>query len=81
MAVGLLGRPELAPGAQAWLAEIQTFLAEDQALVEAAQLGYASGLNPGPPHRLEQRILQQQALYRELMGNELMATSGSAAPR
>jgi hypothetical protein len=48
--------------------------------VEAAQLGYASGLNPGPPHRLEQRILQQQALYRELMGDELMATSGSDQP-
>jgi len=80
MAVGLLGSPELAPGAQAWLAEIQTFLAEDQALVEAAQVGYASGLNPGPPHRLEQRILQQQALYRELMGDELMATRGSAQP-
>jgi phenylpropionate dioxygenase-like ring-hydroxylating dioxygenase large terminal subunit len=75
MDVALLGRPELEPGAQAWLAEIQTFLAEDQALVEAAQVGYASGLVPGPAHRLEQRILQQQALYRELMGNELMASS------
>jgi hypothetical protein len=77
MAVGLLGRPELAPEAQAWLAEIQTFLAEDQSLVEAAQLGYASGLNPGPPHRLEQRIVQQQALYRELMGDALTRSNGS----
>jgi hypothetical protein len=75
MDVALLGRPELEPGAQAWLAEIQTFLTEDQALVEAAQIGYVSGLVPGPPHRLEQRILQQQALYRELMGDELIATS------
>ena len=75
MDVALLGRPELEPGAQAWLAEIQTFLAEDQALVEAAQIGYGSGLVPGPAHRLEQRILQQQALYRELMGDELIATS------
>ena len=75
MGVWLLGRPELEPGAQAWLAEIQTFLAEDQALVEAAQIGYASGLVPGPPHRLEQRILQQQALYRELMGDALIGTN------
>ena len=75
MEVWLLGRPELEPGAQAWLAEIQTFLAEDQALVEAAQIGYASGLVPGPPHRLEQRILQQQALYRELMGDALIGTN------
>ena len=74
MAVWLLGSPELAPGAQAWLAEIQTFLAEDQALVEAAQIGYASGLVPGPPHRLEQRILQQQALYAELMGDGLIGS-------
>jgi len=72
MVVWLLGRAELAPVAQAWLAEILAFLAEDQALVEAAQRGYASGLIPGPPHRLEQRILKQQALYAELMGSALL---------
>jgi hypothetical protein len=69
--VWLLGRAERAPGAKDWLKEILAFLAEDQALVEAARRGYASGLVPGPPHRLEQRILQQQALYADLMGDAL----------
>ena len=76
MRVWLLGRAELAPEAQAWLKDILAFLAEDQALVEAAQTGYASGLIPGPPHRLEQRILQQQALYAELMGEALQMPPG-----
>jgi phenylpropionate dioxygenase-like ring-hydroxylating dioxygenase large terminal subunit len=76
MKVWLLGRAELASGAQAWLTEIMAFLAEDQALVEAAQTGYASGLIPGPPHRLEQRILQQQALYADLMGDGLNKSPG-----
>jgi phenylpropionate dioxygenase-like ring-hydroxylating dioxygenase large terminal subunit len=67
MEVWLLGDPGLQPGAHAWMDEIQTFLAEDRRLVEAAQVGYASGLVPGPPHRLEQRILQQQTLYAQLM--------------
>jgi phenylpropionate dioxygenase-like ring-hydroxylating dioxygenase large terminal subunit len=76
MKVWLLGRAELASGAQAWLTEIMAFLAEDQALVEAAQTGYASGLIPGPPHRLEQRILKQQALYADLMGDGLNKSPG-----
>ena len=67
MEVWLLGDPSLQPSAQAWMDEVQTFLAEDRRLVEAAQLGYASGLVPGPAHRLEQRILQQQTLYAGLM--------------
>lgn len=67
MEVWLLGDPSLLPSAQAWMDEVQTFLAEDRRLVEAAHLGYASGLVPGPAHRLEQRILQQQTLYARLM--------------
>ena len=67
MEVWLLGDQGLQLSAQAWMDEVQTFLAEDRRLVEAAQLGYASGLVPGPPHRLEQRILQQQTLYARLM--------------
>jgi hypothetical protein len=67
MEVWLLGDSSLQPGAQAWMDEVQTFLAEDRRLVEAAHLGYASGLVPGPAHRLEQRILQQQTLYAGLM--------------
>ena len=47
--------------------EMQRFLEEDRRLVEAAQRGYASGLAPGPAHRLEQRILQWQALYSNLL--------------
>ena len=74
MEVWLLGDPVLEPGAQAWMDEVQTFLAEDRRLVEAAQLGYGSGLVPGPPHRLEQRILQQQTLYAQLM--DLDASTG-----
>ncbi len=80
MELKLLGSPELAPGAQAWRAEILAFLSEDQALVEAAQTGYASGLVPGPPHRLEQRILQQQALYRELMGDAVIEALNAPSP-
>ena len=76
MAVWLLGMEEHRPGLEAWRAELQTFLEEDRRLVEGAQLGYATGLKPGPPHRLEQRILQQQALYGRLMGLELVAELG-----
>lgn len=67
MEVWLLGDAALQPQAEAWMETVQTFLAEDRRLVEAAQSGYASGLLPGPPHRLEQRILQQQTLYAQLM--------------
>ena len=73
MQVWLMGLEEHRAGLEAWRAELQTFLEEDRRLVEGAQLGYASGLQPGPPHRLEQRILQQQALYGRLMGLELTA--------
>jgi phenylpropionate dioxygenase-like ring-hydroxylating dioxygenase large terminal subunit len=68
MEVWLLGDPSLRSGAEAWLQEVLRFLEEDRQLVESAQIGYASGLVPGPPHRLEQRLLQHQALYAELMG-------------
>lgn len=70
MQVWLLGDRHLLPDAQSWMDELQTFLAEDRRLVEAAQRGYASGLAPGPPHRLEQRILQQQTLYSRLIDLE-----------
>ncbi|MEB3349143.1 MAG: aromatic ring-hydroxylating dioxygenase subunit alpha [Cyanobacteriota bacterium] len=67
MAVDLLGAPRFAATAAAWRAELQGFLEEDRRLVESAQRGYASGLKPGPAHRLEQRLLQWQALYRRWM--------------
>ncbi len=68
MEVWLLGDAALEPSADAWMAEMRSFLEEDRRLVEGGQRGYASGLRPGPPHRLEQRILQQQGLYSRLMG-------------
>lgn len=68
MEVWLLGDPALKTSADAWMADMRTFLEEDRRLVEGAQQGYASGLRPGPPHRLEQRILQQQGVYIRLMG-------------
>lgn len=76
MEVWLLGQECHRAEAGTWMADLQTFLEEDRRLVEGAQRGYASGLKPGPPHRLEQRILQQQALYGRLMGLELIAELG-----
>jgi phenylpropionate dioxygenase-like ring-hydroxylating dioxygenase large terminal subunit len=67
MDVWLFGPPAAAETATGWMAEMQRFLEEDRRLVESAQRGYASGLRPGPAHRLEQRILQWQALYRRLL--------------
>jgi phenylpropionate dioxygenase-like ring-hydroxylating dioxygenase large terminal subunit len=67
MDVWLLGPATAAETATGWMAEMQRFLEEDRRLVESAQRGYASGLRPGPAHRLEQRILQWQALYRRLL--------------
>ncbi|MEB3238752.1 MAG: Rieske 2Fe-2S domain-containing protein, partial [Cyanobacteriota bacterium] len=65
----LLGDDGHAASADDWLAELLRFLEEDRCLVEGAQQGYASGLQPGPPHRLELRILQHQQLYARLMAD------------
>jgi phenylpropionate dioxygenase-like ring-hydroxylating dioxygenase large terminal subunit len=65
----LLGDDDHAARADGWLADLLRFLEEDRRLVEGAQQGYASGLQPGPPHRLELRILQQQQLYARLMAD------------
>ena len=54
-----------AASADTWLQQLLTFLEEDRALVESAQRGYSEDFQPGPPHRLEQRILHWQGLYRE----------------
>ena len=51
--------------ADAWLAQLLTFLDEDKALVESAQRGYDDSFQPGPVHQLEQRILHWQTLYSE----------------
>ncbi|MBM5794569.1 MAG: aromatic ring-hydroxylating dioxygenase subunit alpha [Cyanobacteria bacterium M_surface_7_m2_037] len=68
MEIWLLGDAAFEAQADAWMEQLQHFLVEDKRLVEAAQLGYRSGFTPGPAHRLELRILQQQSLYRQLMG-------------
>jgi len=68
MEIWLLGGAALEEFAETWMRQLLNFLEEDKRLVEAAQLGYRSGFNPGPPHRLELRILQQQSFYRQLMG-------------
>ena len=68
MEIWLLGDAAFEAQADAWMEQLQQFLEEDKRLVEAAQLGYRSGFTPGPAHRLELRILQQQSLYRRLMG-------------
>ena len=76
MEIWLLGDAALEEQADAWMEQLQSFLEEDKRLVEAAQLGYRTGFTPGPAHRLERRILQQQSLYRQLMGisdSELLA--------
>jgi len=68
MEILLLGDAAFESQADVWMVQLQHFLDEDKRLVEAAQLGYRSAFTPGPPHRLELRILQQQSLYRRLMG-------------
>jgi len=68
MEIWLLGAAAVEEHVETWMEQLRTFLEEDKRLVEAAQLGYRSGFTPGPPHRLELRILQQQSLYRQLMG-------------
>jgi hypothetical protein len=81
MELWLLGDPSQLAQGEALMGEIEAFLAEDQRLVESAQRGYGARercqsalapgrswpFQPGPPHRLEQRILHHQALYAELM--------------
>lgn len=69
MELWLLGDPSLLPRGPELLAELERFLEEDRRLVEAAQVGYGAvpAFRPGPPHRLEQRIVHHQGLYRQLM--------------
>lgn len=67
MQVWLLGPEERRTEADALMGEMVHFLAEDRALVESAQRGYGEGFRTGPPHRLEARILHQQAIYLKLL--------------
>ncbi|MCP9796282.1 aromatic ring-hydroxylating dioxygenase subunit alpha [Cyanobium sp. Lug-B] len=67
MQVWLLGPASRQDEGEALMAEMVHFLAEDRALVESAQRGYREGFRTGPPHRLEARILHQQAIYAALL--------------
>jgi phenylpropionate dioxygenase-like ring-hydroxylating dioxygenase large terminal subunit len=67
MQVWLLGPAGREGEGQTLMAEMFHFLAEDRELVESAQRGYGAGFRPGPPHRLEARILHQQAIYAALL--------------
>ncbi|MCT0206643.1 aromatic ring-hydroxylating dioxygenase subunit alpha [Synechococcus sp. CS-1332] len=68
MQVWLLGPEARRVEGEALMAEMVRFLNEDRALVESAQQGYGEGFRTGPPHRLEARILHQQAIYAALLG-------------
>ena len=65
------GEPPTDAANKAWLKELLAFLDEDQTLVESAQRGYRSGLVPGPPHGLEQRIIHWQEIYRQVLPKAL----------
>lgn len=67
MQVWLLGPASRQAEGEALMAEMVHFLAEDRALVESAQRGYGDGFRPGPPHKLEARILHQQGIYAALL--------------
>ena len=57
------GPPEMLAKREAIQTEFNSFIAEDEALVESVQIGYASGAYvPGPVSQLEHRIVQQQQL-------------------
>ena len=68
---------------EAWLNDLLEFLKEDQQLVESAHRGYRSGITPGPVHRLEQRILHWQSIYRQQLpgSTDSGASSWSSATR
>lgn len=57
------GIPEMSPAIEVLKAEFEGFMAEDVALTESVQQGYASGAyTPGPVSQLEDRVVHQQQL-------------------
>jgi len=68
------GIPSASPSVDTLKAEFEAFMAEDMALTEGVQQGYASGTYvPGPVNRLEARIVQQQQLILECLKTAPMA--------
>ena len=75
------GAAQLEQDTDAWLNDLLGFLEEDRQLVESAQRGYESGITPGPVHRLEERILHWQRIYRQqLPGSKASWSSGARTP-
>ena len=75
------GAAQLEQETDAWLNDLLGFLEEDRQLVESAQRGYESGITPGPVHRLEERILHWQRIYRQqLPGSKASWSSGARTP-
>jgi hypothetical protein len=72
------GAEQLEQETDAWLNNLLGFLEEDQQLVESAQLGYESGITPGPAHRLEERILHWQRIYRRQLPGSTDSWSSAA---
>lgn len=66
------GIPEYSPAIAQLEQDFGDFMAEDVALVESVQRGYASGhYQPGPVHQLEARIVHQQKLILGRLGDAL----------
>ena len=65
------GLPQSPASVAALQAEFNGFMAEDEALTESVQQGYASGAySPGPVSQLEARIVHQQRLILRYMQQE-----------
>ncbi|MEO1593376.1 MAG: SRPBCC family protein, partial [Cyanobacteria bacterium J06632_22] len=64
----IYGIPDLSPPLDTLEADFKAFMAEDIALTESVQQGYASGTyQPGPVNQLEHRIVHQQQLIAQAL--------------
>jgi len=64
----IYGIPALSPPIKTLAADFKAFMAEDIALTESVQQGYASGTyQPGPVNQLEHRIVHQQQLIAQAL--------------
>ena len=64
----IYGVPSLSPSLETLKSDFEGFMAEDIALTESVQQGYASGVyQPGPVNQLEHRIVHQQQLIAQAL--------------
>lgn len=69
--VEIYGDPAFSPPIETIKSDFEAFMAEDVALTESVQQGYASGAyEPGPVNGLEVRIVHQQALMLKFLGSK-----------